>query len=162
QARCVFVPAVDWPGNVLHDADLAENFLSVNLDLTRSHFRADQLLDRTPVFAGATAHRRLAHSDLAGARRAGVRIFLGDVELLRLSQMDLPHPGPGLPADFRNAAAGLRRLHPLWLGVVCAYEFCPASEHSIWRIRPAVALKQSAGVVRRFGCVIARPGLSRC
>src|SRR5581483_6935770 len=89
QARCVFVPAVEWPGNVLHDPDLAENFLSVHLDLTRSHFRASQLLDRTPVFAGATAHRRLAHSDLAFARRAGVRIFLGDVELLLLFEMPL-------------------------------------------------------------------------
>src|ERR1051326_2213473 len=52
-----------------------------------------------------------------------MRIVLGDVELLLVSQMDLSHPGIGFLANIRDAVAGLWRLHPVRAGVVCAKEF---------------------------------------
>src|SRR4029077_12350527 len=47
-----------------------------------------------------------------------MRFLLGNVELLLVPQMDLSHPGRGILANFRNASAGLRRLHPLRAGTL--------------------------------------------
>ena len=44
--------------------------------------------------------------------------LLGNVELLLVPEMDLSHPGRGILANFRNASAGLWRLHPLRAGTV--------------------------------------------
>src|SRR5205807_6671310 len=50
--------------------------------------------------------------------RTGMRVLLGNVELLLVPEMDLSHPGRGILANFRNASAGLWRLHPLRAGTV--------------------------------------------
>src|SRR5882724_866317 len=47
-----------------------------------------------------------------------MRFLLGNVELLLVPEMDLSHPGRGILANFRNASAGLWRLHPLRAGTV--------------------------------------------
>src|SRR5438874_9319356 len=47
-----------------------------------------------------------------------MRFLLGNVELLLVPEMDLSHPGRGIPANFRDASAGLWRLHPLRAGTV--------------------------------------------
>src|SRR5438046_10728955 len=47
-----------------------------------------------------------------------MRFLLGNVELLLVPEMDLSHPGRGILANFRDASAGLWRLHPLRAGTV--------------------------------------------
>src|SRR4029077_16864254 len=97
---------------------LADILLSLHLDFARVDFRAAYLLDGAPAFSAATPRRRLAHGGLAGTRRTGMRSLLGNVELLLVPEMDLSHPGRGILANFRNASAGLWRLHPLRAGTV--------------------------------------------
>jgi len=47
-----------------------------------------------------------------------MRFLLGNVELLLVPEMDLSHPGRDILANFRNASAGLWRLHPVRAGTV--------------------------------------------
>jgi len=51
-------------------------------------------------------------------RRADYRLFLGDVEFLRLPQVDLPGARGGRAAPLRDARVGLRRLPALCTGAV--------------------------------------------
>ena len=76
---------------------LAEILLSVCLDFAGADFRAGEPLAGPAAFSGMAAARRLAAGDFAVARRADLRVFLGDVELLVVAAMDLPHAGR---ADF--------------------------------------------------------------
>ena len=54
----------------------------------------------------------------ASTRRTGMRFLLGNVELLLVPEMDLSHLRRGIPVNFRNASAGLWRLHPVRAGTV--------------------------------------------
>lgn len=124
-ARPGYVPG--WPriavrrtGHAGVDAGLAEIFLSVGLDIAGVHLRAEEPLAGPTAFSGLAATRRLAAGNFAIARRADLRVLLGDVELLVLAAMDLSHARRAIPARLRNAAAGLRRLHPLRAGTVRA------------------------------------------
>jgi hypothetical protein len=81
------------------------------------------LLDRPTIFSQATARRRLAHSHRAFARCFGVRILLGDVELLLVSEMDLSYSGVRFFSGFRDAATRIWRLRSVRAGVVCVEEF---------------------------------------
>src|SRR5262249_23156427 len=121
--RNVCRPVRRRPGDAFGYAGLAENFLSLRLDFAGVHFGADQLLLRATTFSQGTARRRLAHSHRTLTWRIGVRVLLGAVELLLVSEMDLSYPGPRVSADFRDAATRLWRLHSLRAGVVCAEEF---------------------------------------
>src|SRR5262249_60416004 len=126
QARCFHQPLYDRVDDADGDAGLAKNFLSLRLDIARVHFRADQLLDGQAAFSRGLATRRLAHCHLALTWCARVRIVLGDVELLLISQVGLSHPSARLLAHIRNAAAWVWRLCSVRAGAVCVEELALA------------------------------------
>jgi len=77
----------------------------------------------TPENSQKTERRRLAYRPFAGIGRADLRLLLGDVELLLVSEMGLSHPGHGVFAHFRDALARLWRLHPIRSGTLRVKEF---------------------------------------
>ncbi|CAA9442043.1 MAG: hypothetical protein AVDCRST_MAG02-158, partial [uncultured Rubrobacteraceae bacterium] len=74
---------------------------------------ADQRVARAAIVAVVPRTRGLAAGRCAGPRRLGVRLFLGDVELLVLPEVDLQHPWCRVPARLRDAAPGFPRLPAL-------------------------------------------------
>ncbi|CAA9481985.1 MAG: hypothetical protein AVDCRST_MAG12-1564, partial [uncultured Rubrobacteraceae bacterium] len=82
--------------------------------------RADKRLARTPLAAGVPGARGLAARRGPGPRRARLRLLLGDVELLVLPEVDLPHPRGRVPARLRDAPPGLSRLPALRAGALRA------------------------------------------
>lgn len=99
-------------------AGLAVLFLPLRVDLGVLYHRAGQHLARPPLVSRGHAHRRLAARDQLVDRRADHRLFLGDVEFLRLPEMDLPGARGGGAAPLRDARAGLRRLPALRTGTI--------------------------------------------
>src|SRR6266568_4972281 len=91
-----------------------------------------------PALFGRPQIRRLAASDFPFAGRPDLRLLLGNVELLFVSQMDLSHAGDTVPARVRNAAARIRRIHSLCAGAVRVEEFPLAT-------RAAAAIVKSGG-----------------
>ena len=69
------------------DAGLAEGLLSLCLDLARVHPGAAELLAGPPAFLAGPAARRLAAGGFSGAGGGHLRVFLGDVELLLVSEV---------------------------------------------------------------------------
>ena len=90
------------------------------------------------------ATRRLAAGAGAGPWRAPVRVFLGDVELLVVAEVDLPHAGREFPARLRDAAARLWRLRALCAGTVRLDEFYVAPRPAVADLSPADEPAKSA------------------
>jgi len=84
----------------------------------------------------------LQHGDCAGdfvvTRRADLRIFLEMVNYWS-GRMDISHPARN-SARFRNAAAGLRRLHP-----ICAGTF--GAKNLLWAHGPKLRLLNLVGLL---------------
>ena len=79
---------------------LAENFYPFTWTSLVLIFEPVNYWMGRPHFLQRLRERRLAHGGLAGTRRTGMRFLLGNVELLLVPEMDLSHPGRGVPAEF--------------------------------------------------------------
>ena len=71
--------------------------------------------------------------------RAHLRILLGDVELLLLAEMDLPHTRSAIPPRVRNAVARVSRLHTIRSRVVRTKKFHLAKITAIAIVTPHCA-----------------------
>src|SRR5438876_3283225 len=118
-----FWPVCFWSGDARADLALAEVLLSVRLDFARFDFGVGESMPGSPQPLASTPIWRLAAGRVALARRVGLRVLLGDVELLFLSEVDLSYARRTIPPHFRNAVAGLRRLHSLRARAIWTEEF---------------------------------------
>src|SRR5215208_7112550 len=105
-------------GRALDDSTGALLPVSVGLGLLSGG--TDQRMARSPLACEVPGARGLAARGGASCRRAGVRLLMGDVELLVLSEVDLPYSRRRVPAHLRDAALGLHRLSALRAGALRA------------------------------------------
>ena len=80
-------------------------------------------MDGQAELSGLFARGKLASTGGPVTGSAHLRIFLGDVELLFVAEMDLPHAGSTIPARVRNAVAWVSWVYSVCAGVVCAEKF---------------------------------------
>jgi hypothetical protein len=105
-------------GRALDDSTGALLPVSVGLGLLSGG--TDQRVARSPLACEVPGARGLAARGGASCGRAGVRLLMGDVELLVLSEVDLPYSRRRVPAHLRDAALGLHRLSALRAGALRA------------------------------------------
>src|SRR5262245_56858189 len=108
-----------WRANAVGTLDLAAPLLSLRLAVRRLFAGTHQPLARARAFPATPSPGRLACGRELIVGSVDLRLLLGTLELLLLSQMDLPHARCRVPPHFRNAAPGLWRLSPLRLGTLC-------------------------------------------
>src|SRR2546425_5246163 len=83
--------------------------LSVCLDVARVDIGTAESLVRKRAFHGIFGTGGLAADRVAIGWGVDLRIFLGDVELLFVAEVDLSHAGSSVPTCIRDAAAWLWR-----------------------------------------------------
>ena len=101
------------------DAGLAEIFLPVCLDVAGVDFGTAQFLAGKRAFHGVLGTGGLAADRIAVGRGVDLRLFLGDVELLFVAEVDLSHAGGAVSGGIRDAAAWLWRVRAVCAGIVC-------------------------------------------
>src|SRR3712207_5476188 len=90
--------------------DSAGALLPVSLGLGLLSGGTDQRVARSPLASEVPGARGLAARGGASCGRAGVRLLMGNVELLVLSEVDLPYSRCRVPAHLRDAALGLHQI----------------------------------------------------
>ncbi len=105
--------------NAAADAGLAEILLSVCLDVAGVDIGTAELLVGKRAFHGILGTGGLAANHIAVGWGVDLRIFLGNVELLFVAEVDLSHAGGAVSACIRDAAAWLWRVRAVCAGVVC-------------------------------------------
>ena len=105
--------------NAAADGGLAKILLSVYLDVARVDIGTAESLVRKRAFHGIFGTRGLAADRVAVNGGVDLRIFLGDVELLFVAEVDLSHAGGPVFACIRDAATWLWRVRAVCAGVVC-------------------------------------------
>lgn len=102
---------------------MAEVLLSFRVDVAIVDSGADQPLAREAELFGLFARGQLAAAGITIPGSTCLRIFLGNVELLFVAEMDLSYARSPIPARVRNAVARLPRLHSVRVGIVRAEKF---------------------------------------
>ena len=105
--------------NATADGGLAEILLSVCLDVARVDIGTAESLVGKRAFHGIFGTGELAADRVAIGWGVDLRIFLGDVELLFVAEVDLSHAGGPVFACIRDATTWLWRIRAVCAGVVC-------------------------------------------
>ena len=106
-------------GNAAADAGLAKILLSVCLDVPGLDSGTAEFLAGKRAFHGVLGTGGLAADRVAIVWGVDLRLFLGDVELLFVAEVDLSHAGGAVSGGIRDAAAWLWRVRAVCAGVVC-------------------------------------------
>ena len=112
--------------NAAADGGLAEILLSVCLDVPGVDIGTAESLVGKRAFHGIFGARGLAADRVAIGWGVDLRIFLGDVELLFVAEVDLSHAGGPVFACIRDATTWLWRVRAVCAGVVCIEKFSVA------------------------------------
>ena len=105
--------------NAAADGGLAEILLSVCLDVAGVDIGTAESLVRKRAFHGIFGAGGLAADCVAIGWGVDLRIFLGDVELLFVAEVDLSHAGGPVFACIRDATTWLWRVRAVCAGAVC-------------------------------------------
>ena len=137
--------------------------LSVCLDVARVDIGTAESLVRKRAFHGIFGTGGLAADRVAIGWGVDLRIFLGDVELLFVAEVDLSHAGSSVPTCIRDAAAWLWRVRAVCAGVVCFKESFVARGaqggsylilHQARRFRGIAAIKEHRKVEKQQGTIV--------
>src|SRR5205814_6039123 len=105
------------------DAGLAKILLSVCLDVPGLDSGTAEFLAGKRAFHGVLGTGGLADDRIAVGGGVDLRLFLGDVELLFVAEVDLSHAGGAVSGGIRDAAAWLWRVCAVLAGDVCFWKF---------------------------------------
>ena len=149
--------------NVAADAGLAEILLSVCLDVAGVDIGTAESLVGKRAFHGIFGTGGLAADRVAIGWGVNLRIFLGDVELLFVAEVDLSHAGSSVSTCIRDAAAWLWRVRAVCAGGVCFKESFVARGtqggsylllHQARRFRGIAVIKEHRKVEKQQGTIV--------